>query len=153
VTACERCGTTEREVNLLDSLGAWLCLSCAEPHLPTGPAAETGTRTRNCTDPFARPLDRLLLGLRRHARDPYRLIPGEGKHRDRWLAVCPLHPSTGYSLALLERADGSVVLACAAGCPDAVIRELLDPDPERERRAAEVARWFVWAQTWKRRAA
>jgi hypothetical protein len=151
--ACERCGTAEREVNFCDAVDAWLCLRCAEPYLPTVPEVEEFPQESYCPDPFARPLDRLLAGLRRHSPDAYRLIPGEHGLPDRWLAHCPLHVSTGHSMALLERADGDVVLACAAGCPECVIRELLDPDTERERIAAARAAVLLWAQSYGKRAA
>jgi hypothetical protein len=93
-------------------------------------------------DPFSRRLDRLLAGLRRHSRDAYRLVPGEGHEPDRWLARCPLHPDVGFTLTVSEEGD----LQCEVGCPDWAIRFALLDDPERERAAAAVARAIVWAR-------
>jgi hypothetical protein len=104
-------------------------------------------------DPFDRPLDQLLEGLRWHARDAYRLIPGELGEPDRWRARCPLHPDAGFTLLLTELSSGEVDLWCRTGCPEGVIRYALVPDPEREREAERRAAVLLWAQSFKRRRA
>jgi hypothetical protein len=98
-------------------------------------------------DPFDRPLDRLLAGLRCHSSDAYRLVPGEHGLPDRWLARCPLHPDVGFTLTVSEEGD----LRCRAGCPEWAISYALLDDPERERAAAAVARALVWAQNYGKR--
>jgi hypothetical protein len=112
---------------------------------------------RHRRDPFARPLDRRLQGLRRHCGpDPYRLIPGDDS--DRWAARCPLHPGvtgawSAYTLVVADREhEQEPELWCRVGCPPWVIRYVLLPDPEREHEAAERARVLVWAQNWERSA-
>jgi hypothetical protein len=99
-------------------------------------------------DPFQRPLDRLLAGLRRHSPDSYRLVPGEGDTPDHWIARCPLHVDAGFTLVLSEAGR----LWCRVGCPEGIIRYALVDDPERERAAESAARVIVWAQNWKRSA-
>jgi hypothetical protein len=99
-------------------------------------------------DPFERPVDRILAGLRRHTPDAYRLIPGERGGADRWLARCPFHPDVGFTLTITE-AGG---LSCRVGCPEWAITYALVDDPEREKAAAATARVIVWAQDWKRSA-
>jgi hypothetical protein len=145
--ACERCGTAAREVSLCDSIGEWHCLTCAEPYLPTAPEVE-GFR-RESPDPFARPLDRLLASLRLHCGPDAYTTRGLGV----WWARCPLHPDTGYSLLVTELPGEGIELCCRGGCPEAVIRELLDPDPEREGEAKSISRALVWAQTYRKRRA
>jgi hypothetical protein len=131
------------------SVGEWLCLDCAEPHLPTAPEVEPPVEPDR-PDPFTRPLDRLLTGLRLHCGpDPY-VTRGVGV----WWARCPLHPDAGYSLLVTEQEEGrEVELCCRVGCPPSVIRGLLVPDPEREAIAAARAAAIVWAQMWSRRRA
>jgi hypothetical protein len=99
-------------------------------------------------DPFERPLDRLLAGLRRHSSDAYRLVPGERGDADRWFARCPFHVDVGFTLTVTEAGD----LSCRAGCPEWAIRYTLLGDPEREKAAEAAARVIVWAQNWKRSA-
>jgi hypothetical protein len=99
-------------------------------------------------DPFQRPVDRLLAGLRRHAPDSYRLVVDERGGSDRWIARCPFHPDVGFSLTVTE-AGG---LWCKVGCPEWAITYALVDDPERERAAEAAARVIVWAQNWKRSA-
>jgi hypothetical protein len=99
-------------------------------------------------DPFERPIDRILAGLRRHTSDAYRLIAGERGDADRWLARCPFHVDVGFTLTITE-AGG---LSCRAGCPEWALRYALLDDPEREKAAEAAARVLVWAQNWKRSA-
>jgi hypothetical protein len=112
------------------------------------PSSARARGPRADVDPFERPLDRILAGLRRHADDAYRLIPGDGDEADRWTARCPFHVDVGFSLTVAE-AGG---LSCRAGCPEWAIRYALLDDPEREKAAEAVARAIVWSQTWKRSA-
>jgi hypothetical protein len=166
MTACERCGRDDVEVNLLDATGEWLCLRCAEPHLLRAPDETSvsgrgvpardlrATDEANASDPFSRSADRCLAGLRRHGCNYRANVLGDDGVRT-WRADCPLHPDAapGLSLALLERRDGEVVLACALGCPEWVLRSLLDPDPERDRVAAARAAVLLWAQSYGKEAA
>jgi hypothetical protein len=105
--------------------------------------------------PFSRPLDRILEGLRRSCQpDAYRLIPGEGDEADRWAARCPLHVDAGFTLLVTEdQAGGEPALWCRAGCPPAIIRYALVPDPERQREAERRAAVLLWAQSWPERRA
>jgi hypothetical protein len=109
-------------------------------------------------NPFDRPLDRLLQGLRRQCGpDSYRLLPGQGDERDRWKARCPLHPGvaeawSGYTLLVTELPGHEADIWCQIGCPPWAIRYALLPDPEREREAERRAAVLLWAQSWKRAA-
>lgn len=100
-------------------------------------------------DPFERPLDRLLAGLRAHSPDAYRLVPGERGDPDHWIARCPLHVDAGFTLVVTEGGG----LSCRLGCPEWAVRcALLEwVDPERKRAAAAVARAIVWGQTYGKR--
>jgi hypothetical protein len=100
-------------------------------------------------DPFERPVDQLLAGLRRHTPDAYRLVPGEGDAPDHWIARCPLHVDVGFTLVLTEAGR----LWCRVGCPEGIIRYALVDDPERERAASATARAIVWGQTYGKRRA
>jgi hypothetical protein len=126
-----------------------------DPDLPPRSPRASGPRhiSRALADagyesPFDRPVDRILAGLRRHADDAYRLIPGERGGADRWLARCPFHPDVGFSLTVTE-AGG---LSCQAGCPEWAIRYALVDDPDRQKTTEAAARVIVWAQNWKRSA-
>jgi hypothetical protein len=132
-----------------------------EPAGPGGPVGDTSRAVpRHIThaleavgfDPFARPVDRLLAGLRAHASDAYRLVPGEANQPDRWIACCPLHVDVGFTLVVTDRGDDrKPAVWCRVGCPEKVIRRVLVPDPEAERAAAATARAIVWAQTYGKR--
>jgi hypothetical protein len=106
-------------------------------------------------DPFDRPLDRVLEGLRKACGpDPYRLIPGRGDEPDRWAARCPLHPDAGYTLLVTGLPGDEADLWCSIGCPPGVLRSVLVPDPEAEKLAAARAKVLLWAQSYgERRAA
>jgi hypothetical protein len=108
--------------------------------------------TTHALSPFDRPLDLHLQGLRAHSRDAYRLIPGKGDQPDRWICRCPLHPDVGLTLVLVDQgADHDPALWCV-GCPPAVVRYVLIPDPEREREAERRAAVLLWAQSARRAA-
>ncbi|MBA3262348.1 MAG: hypothetical protein H0T69_07770 [Thermoleophilaceae bacterium] len=110
-------------------------------------------------DPAARPLDRLLAGLREFAREfeldppPYRaLVPVGDAVADSWSAVCPHHEATGLSLLIVDNGDEvEPTLRCKYGCPPAGIRRILGPDPERDAQVAAVVEVLVWASTWSAR--
>jgi hypothetical protein len=104
---------------------------------------------RYVTNPFERPLDRLLEGLRWNARDSYRLIPSKGDAPDRWAARCPLHSSVGFTLLITDRGDDREPdIWCRVGCPPNVIRYVLVPDSERYQEATRRAETLTWAQRW-----
>jgi hypothetical protein len=116
-----------------------------------GPRHVSHALKRAGFDPFDRPLDRLLAGLRRHSPDAYRLVPGEPGRPDRWLARCPLHPDIGFALVIIDRGDDQEPdLWCKVGCPVGIVRYALAPDPERERAAEAAARVLIWAQTYRK---
>jgi hypothetical protein len=95
-------------------------------------------------------VDGFLEGLRRHSRDAYKLVPGQNGARDRWAARCPLHPSSGFHLVVVDEGDDrEPSLWCKVGCPPRVIRYTLNFDAERDRVAAERAEVLVWAQNWR----
>jgi hypothetical protein len=143
---CSRCGTGEREVNFSRAAGEWLCLDCAEPHLPSAPPASSRPGPPKRPDPFARPLDRVLTGLRAHCgADAYRA----GQELDQWTARCPLHPDAGFTLDVRELPDGKVALRCRVGCPPKAIHNVLVPDPQREEAADATARALLWAQRYR----
>jgi hypothetical protein len=104
-------------------------------------------------DPFERPVDRVLEGLRRQCRpDPYRLVPGEGEAPDRWTARCPLHPDSGFCLIVTDCGERDPGLWCRVGCQAGVIRDVLLGNPGRDRLAAARAKVLVWGQNYRRAA-
>jgi hypothetical protein len=114
------------------------------------------------TEPFERPLDRLLEGLRWGCSPgAYGLIPGETCTPDRWAAKCPLHPDVGYTLLVTgclcdpgdPRCSCEPAVWCQVGCPEWAIKYTLLPDPEREREAERRSAVLLWAQSYRKRRA
>jgi hypothetical protein len=107
-------------------------------------------------DPFDRPVDRILLRVRMLCReyeidDPHRLLPGEGDEPDGWLACCPLHPSAGQTLLVIDRGDDrEPYLSCSVGCPSGSVRYALDLDPELNEAAEAASQVLAWAQRFTR---
>jgi hypothetical protein len=111
-------------------------------------------------DPFARPVDRMLAGLRQLAAEyeltepVYRLLAGIDDEGDAWMAVCPSHPISGYSLLIVDRGDDvTPTLRCRFGCWPAGIERILVPDPDRERQVAAMVKVLLWASSWPARRA
>jgi hypothetical protein len=110
------------------------------------------------SDPFCRPVDQLLTGLRQLAREyeldrVYELIPGKGGEPDRWRACCPFHPAAGFTVVITELPSGEADVWCRVGCAPGVVRSVLVPDPERQRQAEAYAQVLLWAQSFKGRRA
>jgi hypothetical protein len=103
-------------------------------------------------DPFQRPLDRLLAGLRAQASDAYRLEPGKDGRADAWLCRCPLHPDTGFSLTIVDRGDDQEPwMYCVVGCSPRLIEWTLGFHPEHDEKARALAEQLVAYQRWVER--
>lgn len=82
-------------------------------------------------DPFSRPLDRLILTLRREFGSDavHGVFPDDPDEirADYWRSVCPLHPSYPRTLTIRERRGpgSSLWLSCASECLPSLIAEEL----------------------------